>query len=385
MIFDLRKGLAALLLAAALLLLGGCGGGGQGFDLAKRDTDISPELTYTDSMPLAYATQFAVDRYEGGYALITVADQSRYLVVPAGRELPGSLPEDIVPLFQPIEHIYLAASAVMDMFVALDALDSVRFSALAASSWYVQPAKEAMEAGEILFAGKYAAPDYEQILSEGCGLAIENTMIYHNPEVKEQLEKFGIPVFVDYSSYEDNPLGRTEWVKLYGLLTGREAEAAAAFASEQAAFEAISQSAATGKTVAFFYITANGEANVRSTTDYIPRMIEMAGGKYIFTDLGQKDSTASTVSMQIEDFYAQAQEADYIIYNSTIDGELNSLAELTAKNPLFEKFRAVQNGDVFCTTKNLYQATMELGTFISDINRMLAGDTDGMTYIYKLE
>ena len=61
------------------------------------------------------------------------------------------------------------------------------------------------------------------------------------------------------------------------------------------------------------------------------------------------------------------------------------MAELTAKNPLFEKFRAVQNGDVFCTTKNLYQATMELGTFISDINRMLAGDTDGMTYIYKLE
>ena len=79
-----------------------------------------------------------------------------------------------------------------------------------------------METGDILYAGNYSAPDYEQILAEGCDLAIENTMVYHTPEVKEQLEKFGIPVMVDYSSYETEPLGRTEWVKLYGLLADRE-------------------------------------------------------------------------------------------------------------------------------------------------------------------
>ncbi len=375
------------LLGAALLLatLTACAGGEQPFTLAERETDISPDLTYESSMPLAYAAEFAVDRYAGGYALITVSTQDRYLVIPEGAALPEGLPADIVPLYQPLDNIYIAASAVMDMFAAIDALDSVRFSALQASAWYVQPAREAMEAGEILFAGKHSTPDYEQILTEGCGLAVENTMIYHNPEVKEQLEKFGIPVLIDYSSYEDNPLGRTEWVKLYGLLTGHEAEAEAAFLAEQAAFEAISQAEPTGKTVAFFYINVNGEVNVRSTTDYIPKMIEMAGGKYIFEDLGAKDATASTVTMQMEDFYAQAKDADYIIYNSTIDGELNDLSELTAKSPLLEKFRAVQQGNVFCTTKNLYQATMELGTFISDINRVLAGETDGMTYIYQLE
>ncbi len=380
------KKLCTLLLAALLLaMLAACAGGEPPFTLAERETDISPDLTYERSMPLDYATEFAVDHYEGGYALITVSTQDRYLVIPEGSEAPAGLPEDIVLLYQPLDNIYIAASAVMDMFVALDALDSVRFSALQASAWYVQPAREAMEAGEILFAGKHSTPDYEQILTEGCGLAVENTMIYHNPEVKEQLEKFGIPVLIDYSSYEDNPLGRTEWVKLYGLLTGHEAEAEQAFAAEQAAFEAISEAEPTGKTVAFFYINVNGEVNVRSTTDYIPKMIAMAGGKYIFEDLGPKDATASTVTMQMEDFYAQAKDADYVIYNSTIDGELNDLAELKAKSQLLEKFRAVQQGNVFCTTKNLYQATMELGTFISDINRLLSGETDGMTYIYKLE
>ena len=79
-----------------------------------------------------------------------------------------------------------------------------------------------MENGSILYAGKYSEPDYERIVSEGCGLAIENTMILHSPEVKEKLESFGIPVLVDHSSYEAHPLGRTEWIRLYGVLTGKE-------------------------------------------------------------------------------------------------------------------------------------------------------------------
>ena len=46
----------------------------------------------------------------------------------------------------------------------------------------------------MIYAGKYNAPDYELILNEGCNLAIESTMIYHCPQVKEQLEKAGCPI-----------------------------------------------------------------------------------------------------------------------------------------------------------------------------------------------
>ena len=46
------------------------------------------------------------------------------------------------------------------------------------------------------------------LYSQGCGLALTSTMIYHNPEVKEQLERFGVPVLVERSSYESHPLGR---------------------------------------------------------------------------------------------------------------------------------------------------------------------------------
>ena len=74
----------------------------------------------------------------------------------------------------------------------------------------------------MIYAGKYSAPDYELILNEGCDLAIESTMIHHNLEVQEKLEQFGIPVMVERSSYESHPLGRTEWMKLYAVLLGKE-------------------------------------------------------------------------------------------------------------------------------------------------------------------
>ena len=66
-------------------------------------------------------------------------------------------------------------------------------------------------------------------------------MILHSPEVKEKLESFGIPVLVDHSSYEAHPLGRTEWIRLYGVLTGKEKEAEAAFAKQEAELQRVTE------------------------------------------------------------------------------------------------------------------------------------------------
>ncbi len=381
----MRKRGMVLLLSLLLLLTAACSSGEGGAD-GERNTDISAELEYEDSMELLYAEKFSVDYYTGGFSLVTVNGSERYLVVPEGKESPGDLAEDIMVLYQPLDRIYLVASAVMDMFISMDSLDVIRFTGTKAESWYLEEAREAVETGDILYAGNYSAPDYEQILAEGCDLAIENTMVYHTPEVKDQLEKFGIPVMVDYSSYETEPLGRTEWVKLYGLLADREEEAAEAFAGQQEAFASIGDAEDTGKTVAFFYITSSGEVNVRKASDYLPKMIELAGGHYVFSDLGAEDDTASsTVSLQMEEFYAAAREADYLIYNSTIDGELSSVEELFGKSELLENFKAVREGNVYCTTRDLYQSSMELGTMIADIHGMLNGEEDGLTYLYRLD
>lgn len=64
-------------------------------------------------------------------------------------------------------------------------------------------------------------------------------MIYHSPEIQEKLETLGIPVLVERSSYESHPLGRMEWMKLYGLLMNRETEADAYFTAQSEKLDSI--------------------------------------------------------------------------------------------------------------------------------------------------
>ncbi len=350
--------------------------------------DGKTELIYESSMELQFAEKFSVDYYEGGYTMLTITDGNRFLIVPEGQSVPEKLEEDIVVLHRPIKNLYLVASAVMSMFCELDALDAIRLSGQKEDGWYIEEAKEAMARGDIVYAGKYNKPDYELILSEDCSLAIENMMISHSPEVIEKLEDFGIPAMIEYSSYESHPLGRVEWIKFFGALLGKEEEAEKAFKKQVDILERVKADEKTDKTVAFFYITSNGMAQVRKTTDYVPKMIELAGGKYIFDQLGEEDSKRSTMNMQMEEFYNTAKDADFIIYNSAIDGGVSSLEELFGKSELLKDFKAVQEGNVWCTTNDMYQQSMSIGYLIEDIHKMLLEDEENqaeMKYLFKLE
>ena len=204
-------------LPAAALVLAGC----TAAPTAPADTD---ELVFDHAYPLDYATQFTADCYADGSTLLTIPDaQVKFLVRPEGAATLRTVPEGVTVLQQPVQNIYLVSTSAMDLFLHLDALDSIALSGTRAEGWYLDEAKQAMQSGRIAYAGKYSAPDYERILTAECGLAVENTMIYHTPEVKEQLERFGIPVLVERSSYESSPLARMEWIKLYGILLGKEA------------------------------------------------------------------------------------------------------------------------------------------------------------------
>ncbi len=342
-------------------------------------------LVYKGSMDLQYAENFAVDYYEGGYTMLSVKDGTRILVIPEDGETPAGL-EDVILLQRPVEKLYLVASAVMDMFDALGAVDTVTLSGQKADGWYIDAAKKAMAEGHMLYAGKYNQPDYERIVSEGCTLAIENMMISHSPEVIEMLEDFGIPVMIEYSSYESHPLGRVEWIRFFGALLGKEEEAKEIFERQTEVLEEIASQEQTDKTVAFFYITSNGLVQVRQSSDYVPKMIELAGGRYIFDQLGDPDSARSTLNMQAEEFYNGAKDADFIIYNSSIDGGVASVEELLDKCVLLEDFKAVQEGNVWCTTNDMYQQSMSIGYLIEDMHKMLTGEgEEDMTFLFRLE
>ncbi len=355
------------LIPAATLVLSGCS--------SKTEPANTESLVFSHHYQLDYAQQFTADCYEGGYTMVSIPDSGqKFLVVPQDAAEVDSLPADVTVLRQPVENIYLVSTSVMDLILHLDALDSITLSGTKAEGWYLPEAKQAMEAGRIAYAGKYSAPDYEQILAANCSLAIQNTMILHTPEVKEQLEHFGIPVLVERSSYESGPLERMEWIKLYGILLGKEDTAEQVFSAQEAAIAPLLEQEPTGKSCAFFSLSSNNLATVRKGSDYVAKMIEMAGGTYVFSDLTDNGNSLATMNLPLEDFYAGAKDADVLIYNSAIEGTIASVSQLTEKFPLLAEFKAVQNGQVWCTSQSLFQQSMELADLILDMNKVF---TDG--------
>ena len=396
-------GIIALLLCL-LLVLTACGSGNGGNNTPAGSQSVEPTkaadqttpagekeapqiagLTFTNITPLQYAECFTIYNYEDGYALIDIPDSGTYLVVPEGKDVPSGLAEDIIVLQQPLDRIYLAATSAMALFDAVDSIGNIRMSGVEASGWYIDNAIAAMKAGDIIYAGKYSVPDYEMLIKEGCDIAIESTMIYHTPKVKEMIEDLGIPVLVDRSSYEEHPLGRTEWVKMYAALVDKEEEAEAFFNEQAKVIEELKDFKNTGKQVAFFYVNSNGAVVIRNPKDYIPKMIEIAGGKYSFADL-KTDQTASSIQITMEEFFATAVDADYLIYNGSIDTPLTTVEDLIKKDQMFSEFKAVQEGRVYTTGRSFYQATDIVGQMIRDVNIMVTdGDTSSMIFLTKVE
>ena len=355
-------------LPAAALALAGCG--------EKSQPANTESLVFSHHYTLDYAQQFTADCYEGGYTMLTLpGDGSKFLVVPEDAAEVDNLPADVTVLRQPLNDLYLVSTSVMDLILHLDALDSIALSGTKAEGWYLPEAKQAMEDGRIAYAGKYSAPDYEQILAAGCSLAIENTMILPPPDVKEQLEHFGIPVLVERSSYESGPLARMEWIKFFGILLGKEEQAEQVFAAQEERIAPLLDQPSTGKSCAFFSLTSNNLATVRKGSDYVARMIEMAGGSYVFSDLTENGNSLATMNLPLEDFYVGAKDADVLIYNSAIEGTVSSVSQLTEKFPLLSEFRAVRSGQVWCTAQSLFQQSMELSDLILDMNKVFTEGT----------
>ena len=359
---------------------------------AERPSWSNPEvggnLVHTGSLDLAWATGFTVDLYEGDRALACIADGTRYLFVPAG-DAPQGIAEDVTVLERPLSNIYLASSSTLCLFAALGAVDCVSHVSVTQETCTVEAFTQAIASGDIVYGGKYSAPDYEAFLNGGCRLAVENTMIYHTPEVREKLMQLGVPVIVEQSSLESAPLGRLEWIMLWGAMLDK-VSAAQEVLDRQAQLIADVEARVAAQpldcTVAFFYINANGAAVVRKPGDYVAKMIAMAGGTYAFAQLGSTDENrSSSTTLEMEAFYAQAKDADVIIYNSTVAGRLKGLDELVALNPLLADFKAVKNRRAWCCEQNVYQQMTATGEVVADLHEAIADtERDELTFLFRL-
>ena len=209
-------------------------------------------------------------------------------------------------------------------------------------------------------------------------------MVNSYPEVLEKYTELGIPYIVETSSKEDHPLGRVEWVKLWGIICDMEEEANAYFEEQKAMVEKVTSAEKSDVSIAMFYTSSSsGKCYVRNGGDYMAKMIDLAGGQYNMADVNADQTGTSTVTF--EDLYASIQDTEYIFFVSFSD-KYTTLDEMIAGNELYASCKAVQNKHVWYTSPDFTQSTAAIGSIIQDMHDIIAsGGTATTEHLIKME
>ncbi len=345
--------------------------------------DYNGKLVFDHKMELAYAKCFSVDYYKGGYKLAKLSNGTKMLIVPEKMKIPANLEEGTIVLQQPINNILVSSTPVTSLINAVGKLDAISLTTYDVDSWYIDSVKQALTDGKMTYIGNYKEPDFEKITASGTKFAIFSTML--TEDVAAQLKQLGVEVMLDMSADEEHPLGRVEWAKLYGAMFNCEEKAEEVFNAQKANIDRISQLEETGKSVAVFYITSKGVLYARNADDYISKMIDLAGGQYALSDVGVGES--GTTKMEMEAFYEKAKDADYIVYIWSLGGKPATLSDFLSRAEVLADMKAVQNGNVWCTTPDFFQIQNTIGDMVSDLRGMMEADasTDELTYLFRLK
>jgi len=168
----------------------------------------------------------------------------------------------------------------------------------------------------------------------------------------DKLGQLGIPVIECAEYMEPTALGRAEWMKFYGLLLGREAEANALFEALEARYDSL-RTLAGQVSVRPRILSETPYGNVwyqPGTHSTIGQIYADAGAQTAFPDYEQSGS----VPLSSEQVYAGAHDADIwlVRYDASVP---KTLAELAAEAEVFSRFDAFRNGQVWgCNVATSY-------------------------------
>jgi len=177
--------------------------------------------------------------------------------------------------------------------------------------------------------GYDAALDFEAILSLRPDLVLTYSVSPSEPPYLGKLRELGIPVAILCEHLESHPLARAEYVKLFGALTGRQAEADSVFRTVCARYDSLKTAGGEKKKV-LVNIPYRDQWYIPGGDNYMTRLITDAGG----TVLGAVPSRLESSVISVETAFSYAQEADFWLN----PGWCRTKAQLRSVHPLFGDF-----------------------------------------------
>ena len=329
---------AALLLAAVISSCGGSSG----------------RTTEGENVGMRYARYLSISDC-GSYTVADITNPwdtarllHRYILVPQDSPLPPDIPQGTL-VRTPIDRIIVYSSVHASIIDALGASD--RIAGVCEPEYMTcRAVLDGVAEGRITDCGSSVSPSIERIAGAGGQVIIASP--FQNGSYGAA-GKLGIPIIEAADYMENDPLGRTEWIRLFGLLLDCPDRADSLFLAAETGYNSIRDSVAR-------HIRDNGAHrptllaerkygaswDVPGGASYMVRIYTDAGADYIFSGT----TTSANVNMSFENVLREGIDADIWVLKYWSPQPM-TYASLEAEYSLYSRFKAFQNRQVYgCNT-----------------------------------
>lgn len=296
---------------------------------------------------VSYAERFSVEEHEG-YKIIRINkpwngsdEEIAYLlydgVIPAGIDESAYI---MVPY--PVQRIVSNSTTHLAFLEILGVED--RLVGFADTQYiYSEQINQQVANEQTLEVGNEGQLDVERILSLQPDVILAFSSGSENRQLNK-LEELGQTVVMTPDYMEPTILGRAEWIKFIGHLTGKDKEAEAYFDKVATAYDSLLALVQTEQRPTVFSGSLYGGSwFMPSGNNYNGLMIQEAGGEYLWSDT----EASGWLNLDFEAVYAKAYEAQYWIGVA----DYKSLEAMKNADERYAGFKAYTDGNIYGYTR----------------------------------
>ena len=299
-----------------------------------------------DTVSLQYAENITIVKHDG-YVEVAMLDPwkkgrvlHRYaLVARADSARVGSLPSATV-VYTPVQRSVVLSSPMCQLMVWLGAGDGI--SGVCDAGYVNVPlVRQQLKHGAVADCGNSMSPSVERIV------ALRPQALFVSPfenSTYGSLEQLGVPIIECADYMETSALGRAEWMKFYGMLMGKEAQADSLFAVVATNYKRLSALAATSSRQVKVVTERNygGVWYCPGGKSSMSGLIADANGQYVFAS----DNHSGSLSLAPEAVIARAKDADVWLFVYPGQRPL-STGELLAEYDGYRLIKAFRSGAIY--------------------------------------
>ena len=340
----MKKILLSAYIVTWVLLLSACGGGSKTSSLQAEGDTI--RMKYSSLLQIVKHADYTVVMIRNPWDTLKVLHT--YLLADREKPLPEHLPEGTV-VRTPLQKSVIYSSVHCSLWSELDELKGI--GGVCGLEYIKLPQiQEGCRNGSIVNVGNSMNPDIERIIDLRPDAILLSP--FENSGGYGRVGKLNIPIIECADYMETSALGRAEWMRLYGLLLGKEAQADSLFAGIEKEYLTLTQQV---KSQNLKRPTVISEMK-NSSAWYIPggnstmgHLYQDAGADYVFAYL----SNSGSVPLAFETVFARGGNADIwlIKYNQPQD---KTYRELERDYAPYARFKAFQDRKVYgCNTNHV--------------------------------